>query len=103
MTRLFLIRSIKTLMVTTPFLIMILMVLTLWGVVGKTTYTDSNAVKQQMEFASREAKNYLVKGIKSPKLSSSELENPEICVEVEKSAPTIKEPLSEKIDWGLVV
>jgi hypothetical protein len=103
MTSLFFIRAIKTLMVTMPFLIMILMVLTLWGVVGKTTYTDPNATKQQMEFASREAKNYLVKGIKSSELSSTELQNPEISVDVEKSAPTNKEPLPDKIDWGLSV
>jgi hypothetical protein len=90
-------------MVTTPFLTMVLMVLALWGVGGKTTYTDLSAAKQQMEFASKEAKNYLVKGSKSPALSSTESENPEISVEVEISPPTKKEPLPEKINWGLVV
>jgi hypothetical protein len=103
MTSLFFIRFIKILMVTTPFLTMTLMVFALWGVGGKTTYTDLNATKQQMEFAAGEAKNYLVKGTKSHELSSTELENPEISVEVEKNAPTKKETLPEKIDWGLVV
>jgi hypothetical protein len=88
-------------MVTMPFLSMILMVLALWGIGGKTTYTDLNSSKQQMEFATGEAKNYLVKGSQTPELSSTELENPEI--NVEKSVPTEKEPLPEKIDWGLVI
>ncbi|MEQ1545251.1 hypothetical protein [Methyloglobulus sp.] len=103
MTSLFFIRFIKILMVTTPFLTMILMVLALWGVGGKATYTDLKATKQQMEFAAGEGKNYLVKETKSHELSSTELENPEINVEVEKSATTKKDSLPEKIDWGLVV
>jgi hypothetical protein len=103
MTSLFFIRFIKTLMVTTPFLTMILMVLALWGVGGKATYTDLNSTKQQMEFGAGEAKNYLVKGTKSHELSSTELGNPEISVEEEKSATTKKDPLPEKIEWGLVV
>lgn len=102
MTSLFFIRFIKTLMVTTPFLAMTMMVLALWGVGGKATYTDLNSTKQQMEFASGEAKNYLVKEVKSPDISSTELENPKISVE-EESSPTKKEPLPEKINWGLVV
>jgi hypothetical protein len=103
MTSLFFIRFIKILMVTMPFLSMILMVLALWGIGGKTTYTDLKSTKQQMEFASGEAKNYLVKGSQSPVVSSTELENPEISVDVEKSDPTEKEALPEKIDWGLVI
>jgi hypothetical protein len=102
MTSLFFIRFIKTLMVTAPFLTMILMVLALWGVGGKATYTDLNSTKQQMEFAAGKAKNYLVKGSKSHELSSTELENPEISVE-EENATTKKDPMPEKIDWSLVV
>jgi hypothetical protein len=103
MTNLFFIRFIKTLLVTMPFLTMILMVLALWGVGGKTIYIDLNATKQQMEFVAGEAKNYLVKGSKSHELSSTELENPEISIKEEKNAPIKKEPLPEKINWGLVV
>jgi hypothetical protein len=102
MTSLFFIRFIKTLMVTTPFLTMILMVLALWGVGGKTTYTDLNSTKQQMEFAAGKAKNYLVKGTKSHEPSSTELENLEMNID-EESAKTKKEMLPEKIDWELVV
>lgn len=93
---------IKTLMVATPFLAMIVMVLALWGVGGKTTYTDSNPTKPQMEFSAGEAKNYLVKGTKGDGLSSTELENPRINIE-EKCAMPKEIPLPEKIDWGLVV
>jgi hypothetical protein len=103
MTSLFFIRVIKTLMVATPFLTMILMVLALWGVGGKATYTDLKATKQQMEFAAGEAKNYLVKETKSHELSTTESEKPEIILEVEKFAPEKKKPLPVKIDWGLVV
>lgn len=103
MTSLFFIRFIKTLMVATPFLTMILMVLALWGVGGKATYTDLKATKQQMEFAAGEAKNYLVKETKSHELSTTESEKPEIILEVEKIAPEKKKPLPVKIDWGLVV
>lgn len=102
MTSLNCIRIIKTLMVTTPFLTLILMVLALWGVGGKTTYTDLNSMKQQMKVGAGEAKNYFVKETKSNELTSSELENPKISVEEEKSATTKKDPLPQKISWGLV-
>lgn len=102
MTSLFFIRFIKTLMVATPFFAMILMVLALWGVGGKATYTDLNATKPKMEFAAGEAKNYLVKGTKSQGLSSTELETPKISVE-EETTPIKKDLLPEKIDWGLVI
>jgi hypothetical protein len=78
-------------------------VLALWGVGGKATYTDLNSTKQQMELAAKEAKNYLVKDTKSHVQSATESENPEISVEVEKSPVTKKQPLPEKIAWGLVV
>jgi hypothetical protein len=103
MTNLFFTRFIKTLLVTMPFLTMILMVLALWGVGGKTTYTDLNSTKQQMELAAKEAKNYLVKDTKSRDQSATESENPEISVEVEKNPEPKKQPLPEKIAWGLVV
>ncbi len=102
MTSLFIIRFIKILMVTAPFLSMLLMVLALWGIGGKTTYTDLNSTKQQMVASEGEAKNYLVNSIKNQELSSSELENPEITVEG-KSDTTKKEALPEKIDWRLVI
>jgi hypothetical protein len=103
MTNLFFIRFIKTLLVTTPFLTMLLMVLALWGVGGKATYTDLNSTKQQMELAAKEAKNYLVKDTKSHVQSAIESENPEISVEVEKNPDAKKQLLPEKVDWGLVV
>ena len=103
MTSLYFIRFIKTLMVTTPFLAMIIMVLALWGVGGKATYSDQNAAKLQIELGAGEAKNYLVKELKNNKPSSteSELESPDISLEVEKNAETKKEPTPEKVVWGL--
>lgn len=102
MTSLFIIRFIKTLMVTTPFLAMTLMVLALWGVGGKTTYSDMPAAKQEKEFTAVEAKNYLVNEIKSHELHSTETVEPKICGE-DNSSTTTKEPSQEKIDWDLVV
>jgi hypothetical protein len=102
MTSHYFIRVIKTLMATTPFLTLILMVLALWGVGGKTTYTDLNSTKQQMKFGTGEAKNYFVKETKSNELTSTELENPKTSVE-EESATTKRDPLPQKISWGLVV
>ena len=100
MTSLYFLRFIKTLMVTTPFLTMILMVLALWGVGGKTIYTDQNAMNPQIELSAGKAKNILVKEAKSQELPS-ELENPKITIE--ESPPIKAKPLPEKIDWGLVV
>ena len=100
MTSLYFVRFIKTLMVTTPFLAMILMVFALWGVGGKTIYTDLNAVKPQIELSAGEAKNILVKEAKSQELPS-ELENPKI--NIAEDPPLKAKPLPEKINWGLVV
>jgi hypothetical protein len=94
---------IRMLMVTTPFLAMILMLLALWGVGGTATYTDLNSTAQQMEFSAGEAKNYLVNDTKNHGLCSKGLENPEIGAEEEKSTTTEKDSLPEKIRWDLVV
>jgi len=90
-------------MVTTPFLTLILMVLALWGVGGKTTYADLNSTKQQIKFGAGEAKNYFVKETKSNELPATELQSPKICVEEEKNTTTKKDPLPQIISWGLVV
>lgn len=104
MTSLFFIRFIKVLMMTTPFLSMTMMVLALWGIGGKATYSDLKTWKQQTEVAPVEAKNYLVKETtQSHELSATGLKCPEISVEDEKTNATKKEPLPEKIDWGLVI
>ncbi len=101
MTSLFFIRFIKTFLVATPFLTMTLMVLALWGVGGKTTYTDLNPIKQQIEISEGEAKNYLVKGVKSNEQPSAELEKQEIVIE--ENTTTKKNPIPKKIVWGLIV
>ena len=102
MTRLFLIRFIKMVMVSTPFFAMIMMLLALWGVGGKTTYTDLSPIKPEKEIAIGEAKNYLVNEIKSHESPSAEMLEPKICGE-EKNATPAKQPTSEKIDWEQVV
>ncbi|NOT12258.1 MAG: hypothetical protein HOP23_10585 [Methylococcaceae bacterium] len=103
MTSFYFIRVIKTLMVTTPFLTMILMVLALWGIGGKATYNELNATKQQMKLGAGEAKNYLVNGTKIDEPPATELGNPEIIVEQEKSVPKKRDPVPKKIQWGIAV
>jgi hypothetical protein len=102
MASLFFIRFIKMLMVTTPFLAMTLMLLALWGVGGKTTYSDLSPIKAEKEITIGEAKNYLVNEIKSHESPSAEMLEPKICGE-EKNATPAKQPTSEKIDWEQVV
>ncbi|MEQ1637762.1 MAG: hypothetical protein ABL903_13845 [Methylococcales bacterium] len=103
MTSHFFLRFIKTLMVTTPFLAMIVMVLALWGVGGKTTYADLNFMNPKMAFSEGEAKNYLVKGTKSGWQSPTHLENHEINAEAGNCGATKIKPPREKINWRLVV
>jgi hypothetical protein len=103
MASLFFTRFIKTLLVATPFLSMILMVLALWGVGGKTTYTDLNITKQQIQYSVGEAKNIMVNETKNNELPQAQLKQPEVCVGAEKSEPPKQEPLPEKIEWGHVV
>ena len=87
---------IKFLMLSAPFLSMVMMILALWGVVGKTTYTDLDATKKGIAFGDKEAKNYLV----------NETKNIEQCPEELKSTnigPKGESPIPDKIDWEHVV
>jgi hypothetical protein len=103
MNSLYFIGFIKTLMLTTPFFTMILMVFALWGVGGKTIYPDLNPANQQIGFNNAEAKNILVNETKVDELTSTELESPKICVEEKKNDTAKKEPLPKKIGRGHVV
>lgn len=103
MARLFFVGFIKVSMMTTPFLTLILMLLALWGVGGKATYTDLNYTKQEMEAVVGKAKNYLVNGKKSNELCTTDLEIPKTGVEKEKNLATEKESMPIKIDWDHVV
>jgi hypothetical protein len=88
---------IKFSMISAPFLSMVMMILALWGVVGKTTYTDLDAIqKKDIAIGSKEAKNYLVNDTKNIKQCSEELKYPDIRPEREKPKPS-------KIDWEHVV
>jgi hypothetical protein len=95
MTRHLLFGLIKFLMMSAPFFSMVMMILALWGVVGKTTYTDIEAAKQPIVFGSKEeAKNYLVNETKKIEQCPEELKNPD--TEPERENPV---PMPGKIDW----
>jgi hypothetical protein len=100
---LFFIRFIKSFMVATPFLIMLLMVFALWGIGGKATYTDLNSTVKQIDPSFGEAKNYLVNETQHRGQSSNELDNLGECESIKKNGTTKKETLPEKIAWGSVV
>ena len=103
MINVYITRSIKTLMMATPFVSMILMVMALWGIGGKTTYTDMKTANQEVEFNAGEAKNILVNETKSSELSSSVVEAPKFCTQEEKSEPAPKKLIPKKVQRGLVV
>ena len=96
MTRHLLFGLIKFLMISAPFLSMVMMVLALWGVVGKTTYTDLDATKKGIAFGTQEAKNYLVNETKNIEQCPEEFKSPDIGMEKETPKP-------HKIDWGKTV
>lgn len=96
MTRLALLGLIKYLMMTTPFLFMSLMLLALWGIVGKATYTDLNASKLDAGLDAREAKNYLVNETKTIEQCPKDGDSTSVATEEEN-------PMPEKIDWDHVV
>jgi hypothetical protein len=91
---------IRILITTTPFITMIVMVLALWGVGGKTTYIGLETPKKPADTGLM-AENYLVSGTKakSKEICSTDLKNKENTLEPEKSDSTKNEKLNEKIDW----
>jgi hypothetical protein len=99
-------RLLQAIMVTTPFMAMMFMVLALWGIGGKATYSDINPnpmTMQPVKFNPGETNNYLIKGgDQSDKTPAEELEKPKIVVD-EVKAPTPEKESPEKIKWELVV
>lgn len=83
---------IKFLMMSVPFFSMVMMILALWGVVGKTTYTDIDTPKKGIAFDAKEAKNYLVNETKIIEQCPEKLKSPDIEPERENLKPG-------KIDW----
>lgn len=97
MTRFLFFGLIKFLMVSAPFLSMMIMILALWGVVGKTTYTDIEATtRQDMMVGAKEAKNYLVNETKIIKQCPEAIKSTDIGLEAENPRP-------QKIDWEHIV
>lgn len=78
---------IKFLMLSMPFLSLMIMILALWGVVGKTTYTDLDAVQQGIAFSGNEAKNYLVNETKKIEQCAPELKSTDVVPEGEEPTP----------------
>ena len=96
MTTHLLFRLIKFLMMSAPLLSMVIMILALWGVVGKTTYPDLDAAKKGIAFGTQEAKNYLVNETKNSEQCPEELKSQDI-------GPEGGKPMPGKIDWEHVV
>lgn len=78
---------IKFLMISTPFLSLTIMILALWGVIGKTTYTDLDATQQGIALGTSEAKNYLVNETKKIEQCPPELKSTDVVPEGEKPIP----------------
>lgn len=78
---------IKFLMLSTPFLSLTIMILALWGVVGKTTYSDLNPAQQDMALGADGAKNYLVNETKKIEQCAPELNSTDVVPEGEEPIP----------------
>lgn len=84
---------IKFLMMSVPFFSMVMMILALWGVVGKTTYTDGlDTTKKGIAFGTQDAKNYLVNERKIIEQCPEKSKSPDI-------EPERKNLKPGKIDW----
>jgi hypothetical protein len=83
-------------MVSAPFLSMMLMILALWGVVGKASYPDLETVRQAKAAVAGDAKNYLVNETKTIEQCPETVETPDTGSEAEH-------PMPGKIDWEHVV
>lgn len=96
MTRHQLFRLIKFLMMSAPLLSLVMMVLALWGVVGKTTYPDLNTTKKGITFGAEGAENYLVNETKNIKQCPEQLKSADI-------GPKGEKPMTGKMDWEHIV
>ncbi len=87
---------IKFLMVSAPFLSMVMMILALWGVVGKANYADLDVAKRAIADGDKEAKNYLVNETKNSEKCPEALKSPDV-------EPEGEDPMPGKIDWEHIV
>jgi hypothetical protein len=93
---------VKFLTVSAPFLSMVMMILALWGVVGKASYPDLDAARQAAASdagkaeEAKEAKNYLVNETKIIEQCSEAVQSPD-------NGPDEETPKPGKIDWEHVV
>lgn len=99
MIKLIFVTLIKLSMMTAPFLSMILMLCALWGVFGKTTYTDLNGMSEQKYFDMPKAKNYLVNDTKNSGLCATVPEVPDANADKADNELNGKKTVNEKIDW----
>lgn len=91
---------IRMLMMTTPFITMIVMVLALWGVGGKTTYIGLDLSTKTVDDGLKD-KNILVSDVKATNkdICSTELKNQDKAVDSNQPDTNKKESSYEKIDW----
>lgn len=96
-------KSLKSILLMTPFLVMLVMVSALWGIGGKAIYTNDKMVMQAVNFNPNEAKNFLIKGTQNINPSAKPMENEAEVAEEIKVPATVDDPQPEKIKWELVV
>ena len=96
MTRRLMFGLIKFVMVSAPLLSMMLMILALWGVVGKASYPDLEAARQAQARDVGDAKNYLVNETKPVEQCPEAVAPPDTGAETER-------PMPGKIDWEHIV
>ncbi|MGR9086770.1 MAG: hypothetical protein ACU841_06820 [Gammaproteobacteria bacterium] len=96
MTRQFVLGLIKFLLMSAPLLSMVMMVLALWGVVGKASYSDLDARQPDIAMSRKEGKNYLASETKPIARYPEALESSE-------TEPARENPRPTRIDWERVI
>lgn len=103
MTALLVKKLFKSILLMTPFAVMLVMVSALWGIGGKTIYSKPNPAFQTVQYSPDETKNYLLKGTQAAKPPAETLENPDATVDAIKPPAPVQDLQPEKIKWELVV
>jgi hypothetical protein len=96
-------RFIKTIMMTTPFLTLIIMLLALWGVVGKATYADLEIAKSESAVSGVKAKNFLVSETTNKNECNAESTNADLQGAGNKKGEALSKKLPQRIDWSRVI
>jgi hypothetical protein len=96
-------KLVKILAMSTPFVSLILMLSALWGVVGKTTYADITPIHHTKNEKTSEAKNYLVNETINQELCSGSVKKAEDNIIENDTETDAKQPSHDKLDWEHIV